>query len=342
MYTRGHSRLLGTGIYLPELRVSSNEIMEQIKSKERYGLPYEWLERTTGIRERRVAPSGKKPSDMAAAAALEALENSHTLAREIDAIIYCGVVRDHLEPATAHVVQHKIRATNAIALDVSNACLGFMSALHLMDSLIATGQARRGLVVTGEKGYGYTEAATAALAESDDRELFNDLMAGLTLGDAGAAAIVGPKIGPDSGFMGFVAQSKGEFYDLCVCGETGKEGPLKTKITQIVSETAKLVGPLYCQLMSKLTWSNNEVTKYVPHQVGLKSIKIHSAITGLPPSVIPVSVDRLGNVVSATIPLNIHLMHENNALNPGDRLYLSGTGSGICLCQAGLILDEAA
>lgn len=338
MYTVGHSRLISTGIYIPKDRITSHEIMQQVKSDERFGIPHDWLERVTGIRERRVTPDSIKPSDMAAAAALEALEIAKVLPKEIDVIIYCGVIRDYIEPATAHIVQHKIGANKAVALDISNACLGFMSALHLMDALIATGQARRGLVITGEKGSAYTKAAVKALDQDPTRKLFDELLAGLTLGDAGAAVVVGPKLGPDSGFMGFIAQSQGEFYDLCICGE----GPLRTRITEIVTETAKLVGPLYQNLMAKLDWKNNDIIRYIPHQVGLKSIKIHAALTGLPLSIMPVSVDVFGNVVSATIPLNIYFMNKNKELKEGNRLYLSGTGSGICLGQAGLVWDLAA
>jgi 3-oxoacyl-[acyl-carrier-protein] synthase-3 len=342
MYGAGHSRILSTGISLPEQRVSSREVMELINSQANFGLSFDWLERVTGIQERRVADAGQKPSDLATKAALDALERAKVLPGEVDAIIYAGVIRDHLEPATAHLVQHKLGACNAIALDVSNACLGFMNAVHLMDALIATGQVRRGLVVTGEKGFSYTMAATEELKKTQRREVFDDLVAGLTLGDAGAAMLLGPKIHPDSGILGFMVHSQGEFHDLCVCGDETRETPLRTNITKIVAETAKLVGPLFVGLMGKLKWQNQDVKRYVPHQVGLKSIRIHAGITGFPLDLIPVSVDRLGNVVSATIPVNLHFLQENKELAVGDKVYLSGTGSGICLAQAGVVWDVAA
>ena len=341
MYTVGHSRLISTGVYLPNERVTSRDLLQQIDSNERFGLPYDWLERSTGIRERRVAPSDMRPSDLAAKATLDALEEASISPGEIDAIIYAGVIRDHIEPATAHIVQHKIGAKNAIALDVSNACLGFMSAIHLMDALIATGQVRHGLVVTGERGYDYAKKAVQALRETDDRKVFNDLMAGLTLGDAGAAIVMGPKLGPDSGFMGFMVESQGEFYELCVC-DNGEGGSiLRTQVTAIVSETAKLVGPMFSHLMKKLRWGTKDLDRYIPHQVGLKSIRIHANLTAVPLDIIPITVDLLGNVVSATIPINLYFLNKQNKLHEGQKIYLSGTGSGICLSQAGLVWDAA-
>ena len=144
MYTQGHSRIVGIGIHTPEKCVSSREIMEHLDSENRFGVPTDWLDRVMGIKERRVSPEGSYPSDLAVAAAYDALEDAQLLPKEIDAIIYAGVVRDYIEPATAHVLQERMGASNAIAFDVTNACLGFMNAIHLMDSLIATGQARRG------------------------------------------------------------------------------------------------------------------------------------------------------------------------------------------------------
>ncbi len=119
-----------------------------------------------GVRERRVSPDDWLPSDLAVAAAKDALDDAELLPKDLDAIIYAGAVRDYIEPATAHAVQEKLGAHNAIAFDVSNACLGFMSAIHLMDALIATGQARRGLVVSGEQGFRNTINAYKVLLKS--------------------------------------------------------------------------------------------------------------------------------------------------------------------------------
>ncbi|MHB8453351.1 MAG: 3-oxoacyl-ACP synthase III family protein [Acidiferrobacterales bacterium] len=342
MYSPGHSRLISTGLYLPQRRVFSNELMERINSAERFGLSADWLQRTTGICERRIADVTEKSSDLAARAALEALDRGKTLASDVDAIIYCGVLRDHVEPATAHIVQHKIGANRAVAFDISNACLGFMNAMHLMDSLIATGQVRRGLVVTGERGSHYLEKAIEVLSKTEDRTLFDDIAAGLTLGDAGAAAILGPKIDPETGFLGFMAESHGEFHELCVCGKNGEDTVLTTKIREIVRETTKLVGPIYKILMEEhLKWRPADLNKYIPHQVGLRSVKKHAEVADISLGIIPITVNYLGNIISATIPANIHLLLEQGKLGNGERVYLSGTGSGISLSQAGLIWDAA-
>ncbi len=166
MFTHGHSRIVGVGVYTPEKRVASSEILEYLDSENRFRIATDWLEKVMGVRERRVSPDNWFPSDLAVSAAKDALEDAQLLPREIDTVIYAGVVRDYIEPATGHVVQEKLGADKAIAFDVSNACLGFMSAMHLMDALIATGQARRGLIVTGEQGFINTINAYKVLLKS--------------------------------------------------------------------------------------------------------------------------------------------------------------------------------
>lgn len=342
MYTQGHSRIVGAGVYLPDERISSKTLLERIDTERRFDIPHDWLDRVMGISERRVTPKNMVPSDMATHAAKEALENAGTKPSEIDAIIYAGVDRDYLlEPATAHIVQKKIGAHNAIAFDVTNACHGFMNGIHLMDALIATGQARRGLIVSGEQGSRYIDKAVEALCATTDRGAFMKLAGGLTLGDAGAALIMGPKLGPDTGFMGFMLQSQGQYSDLCTCGKRGQESPLETDMANIVEEGIKLLGAMYPVFMQKLGWQPHEITKFVHHQVGLKVFKYHARYARIPLSNMPNTVTSLGNLVTANIPVNIYNLMKDKTVHTGNKVFISGAGSGLAISQAGLIWDAA-
>jgi 3-oxoacyl-[acyl-carrier-protein] synthase-3 len=343
MYTVGHSRLISTGVYIPEQRVTSRELMEQIDSKNRFGVSYDWLEKVTGIQERRLSPTDMLPSDMAVAAAREALDRASMLPSEIDVLIYVGVVRDYIvEPATAHSVQAKLGAINAVVFDVNNACHGFMNGIHLIDALIATGQARRGLIVTGEQNKLYVQKAIDALKQQDNKNEFLRLVAGLTLGDAGAAMVVGPKLGPESGFMGFMLRSQGQHASLCSCGGPGGEGPLLTDMPNIIAESTKLHTAMFGEFLSeRLRWRVDELKKYVVHQVGTKVFKLHTRIGGIRPEIMPNTVTVLGNITTATIPVNIHGFTEKNEVEQGDKIFISGAGSGVSISQTGLIWDAA-
>lgn len=343
MYTVGHSRIISTGVYIPENRLTSRAILEVIDSKSRFDIAYDWLERTTGISERRISPPDMLPSQMAVAAAREALERARMTAAEIDVIIYAGVDRDHIEPATAHFVQHSLKAKHAVVLDVTNACHGFMNGIHLVDALIATGQARRGLVVTGEQGSRATRTAIEILRATRDREAFKNLAGGLTVGDAGAAMILGPKLGPQTGFMGFMLRSQGEHAHLCIYGARGNDAaPLQTDMPGIVKAHVRMHADMYGACLHKLGWSPREISKFVHHQVGVKAFRMHADYSDIPVALMSNTVCTLGNLVSATIPVNLHHMFDNQELKTGDKVFLSGSGSGLSISQAGLIWEKAA
>ncbi len=340
MYTVGHSRLFGTGVYIPEERVACREIMQQIDSENRFGVKADWLERVTGIIEKRVTPTGILPSDMAVIAAKEAMDHAEVKASDIDAIVYTGLTRDYAEPATAHLVQAKLDASNATVFDISNACHGFMNGIHLMDALIATGQVRRGLVVTGEQGKLFTEKAIACLQNSDDKKKLVMLAAGLTLGDAGAALLMGPKLGPETGFMGFMLHSQGQHARFCTSGGPLSEGPLVTDMPAIVSQSLDLISEMFYEfLYTRLKWTIEELKVYIIHQVGGTSFNLHRARTGVPVEIMPKTVSVMGNLITATIPVNLHNAITASQIRPGQKAYLSGAGSGISLSQAGLIWD---
>ncbi len=343
MYTVGHSRLISTGIYLPEERVTSRELMQAIHAKGRFGVSDDWLERVTGIREKRVTAPGMLPSDMAVRAAWESLERASLGPDMLDAIIYTGATRDHsVEPATAHIVQSKLHAYNAVAFDVSNACHGFMNGIHLLDALIATGQVRRGLVVTGEQGSLFAERAVTALSTTHDRSMLAKLAAGLTLGDAGAAVLMGPKTNPDTGFMGFMLRSQGQYASCCTAGGILTDGPVVTDMPAIVAESTRMHAAMFNEFLGqRLKWRVEDLSRYVIHQVGTKIFKLHSDIGGIPLEIIPKTVDTMGNLITANIPMVLHLLSINQEVKAGNRVFLSGAGSGISISQAGLIWEAA-
>mgnify|MGYP003144665854 CR=1 FL=1 len=65
MYMTGHSRIASIGTYLPEQVVSSHELMDEVQSEAKFGIPNTWIEELTGIKERRFAAPEDKPSDLA-------------------------------------------------------------------------------------------------------------------------------------------------------------------------------------------------------------------------------------------------------------------------------------
>lgn len=337
MFLNGHSRIAGVGIEQPEEKVTSRELMQEARVKERFGISDIYLERLTGIRERRRAGDNVNPSDLAARAAEQALEKAGVAAKDVQFIVYTGMTRDHcIEPSTAHHVQRKLNAVNAHAFDVSNACLGFMNGVLAVDNFLASG-ARYGLVVTGEKGSIYARNAIEQLRSTEDDSMLTELLVSLTLGDVGAAFLLGRKQHPDYGFAGFHFASDGSHAKLCWCGDDANFGPVHADMPNLLRESTDLGVSVYNDLIKALNWCNTDLRWYIPHQIGKVSFKIHTKVTGVPASKMPNSYEKFGNLITGNIPVCVDAIDSDKGLSEGDKVWLAGAGSGVCAGHAGLV-----
>jgi 3-oxoacyl-[acyl-carrier-protein] synthase-3 len=137
--------IIGTGSYLPE-RVLTNAALEKMVDTSD-----EWIITRTGIRERRIAADGEHTSDLAAKAALAALESAGIAAEEIDLILVATVTPDMFFPSTACFVQAKIGAKKAACFDVGAACSGFLYALEIAQQFITSHTYNTILVIGADK-----------------------------------------------------------------------------------------------------------------------------------------------------------------------------------------------
>jgi len=221
------TKIAGVGSYLPKQVVKSDDLMAEVKSQ-RFGIAENYMSSQIGIKERRIAESGAKPSDLATLASESALSNSGVGADEIDLIIFSGITRDYDEPSTAHNVQKNLGAVNASCFDVSNACLGFMTALSVADSYIAAGAADTILVCTGETSSHTMEEFLPLLRDTKKKSEFKAKLGVLTIGDAGGAMVVQRDESNEHGWNWKKIQSQGQHAELCYYtrGKTGVEGQM--------------------------------------------------------------------------------------------------------------------
>ena len=163
------AKIYSTGVYLPSQIVKSSDLFEEIKSDSLYGIDKNWMSDTMGIEERRMAPDSAKPSDLAIPAAQQALEKAGDIdPQHIDLVIFCGIERDQPEPATAHTIQNALGLNARYAYDISNACYGFIDAMHIATNYIECGIVRYALIVTGEVPTRVMKAAIDVLKSGVD------------------------------------------------------------------------------------------------------------------------------------------------------------------------------
>src|SRR5438477_5851751 len=137
--------IVGTGSYVPEKVLTNDDLSRIVDTSD------EWITTRTGIKERRIAAKDQYTSDMAANAALAALEQADISPTEIDLILVATATPDMVFPATACFVQTKIGATKAVCLDISAACAGFLFGLEIAQQFITSHTHDTVLVIGAEK-----------------------------------------------------------------------------------------------------------------------------------------------------------------------------------------------
>ena len=332
MVVSGSSRISGVGIYLPDERISSISLMEEIEAEKRFGIPLNWVDRKIGIVERRFANCNAEPSDLAVEASVTALRKAGIEARHLDMIIYCGIEKDFMEPSTAHIIQKKL-ISDAVCMDVSNACQGIISGMTVADSLIATGSIETALICSGEKASKVVKQFMHKIKTEPD-EYFRDRFGVMTVGDAGSAVVLSrADSNARSGIKAMRFDSRGEYAEFCYYRyrETGIEGQMLMKgITDTINRVHTEMMP---ETYGDLSWQPQDVDYMICHQVGKKSVTALCDISGIPLEKTPLTYIHLGNTASCSIPIAL----DYASPMPGDRVLLMGGGSGLASFQGGVI-----
>ena len=299
-------------------------------------IPVKSVARKIGILERRYEEDHVKPSQMAVDAANLAITDAGIDPKEISAVIYCGIVGDQIEPSTAHTIQAQVGAHNAMCRDISNACHGFSDGIQDADMMIGAG-AEHVLVVSSE----LTRIARFALPRLkllQPKENFMSLIGGLTVGDGAGAMILSRKDNSELGVQKINFHSDGKYADLCRLGHD----PLTDKLegcmamAKISGVMLRLNGKLFKKTLGALSWNKESIDHLIMHQIGQRPFDCMLKLMSIDKSKASKTLDRFGNLTTATIPANYDLLKKSGTLKPGDRCLVVGGGSGVSLSHIGI------
>ncbi len=334
MNMTGHSRIVSIGNYLPDQVVSSADLLDEVHSESQFGIPNTFIEQLTGIHSRRFAKPDEMPSDLAIRAGRSALEKSGLHPSEIGMVLYCGIDRDWVEPATSHRIQRELGCVNAACLDVTNACHGFSNGMSVGDAMIATGAAENVLVVTGEVPSRVVHDCIKDINENPTLENFNNKIGGLTTGDAGGAVIL-QRASQNSGVKTYRFTSQGRYAELCFYkfDSTGKRRG-QMLMEKISAAALHMHKSLISESYRILEWQPKDVDFLIAHQAGQKVHNRFAELAGIERKKAPSTFEEYGNLTSASIPVTLELA------NPaaGDKILILGSGSGLSISQICLVL----
>lgn len=326
----------GTGYNLPETILSSRDIERQLGNlSQKMKLSPGFLELLTGIRERRIWEPGTKPSSVAGIAAKRALANARVEPGEVDLLIHTGVCRDSLEPATASVIQANLGLSpHCMPFDLSNACLGFLNGLWVASHMIASGNVKTALVVSGENAGPIYRDTIRTLQENPDEKLFRKHLANLTLG-SGAVAFVLKR--SDLSFtghflLGGAAQNDTDSWNLCQGNGDLHHQTMETDTVTLMKKGIRLSHICWQEFKKNLGWNEDTPDIIFNHQVSrVHQNKVFECL-GLDVKKGCGDFEILGNTGTVATPLSLALRAEKGLLKKGQSLGLLGIGSGLnCL-----------
>jgi len=335
-------RIESLGAYLPEKVLTMEELLASCRRRP----PWD-LERITGIRERRVAV-GEYAVDLAVQAARRALALSRYRASDLDVVVCASISKHHredefhYEPATAGRVAREIGAGSARVFDVVNACAGMLTGIYVLQGLIRAGEARCGMVVSGEHNMPLARTATREL-----RHRFDGQMAALTLGDGGAAIIIDASPDPSSGFhqLDLVTGARHDHYCYSRPSRRGPGGILITKARSFQITGNKHFPAYFKEILDRSGWTLDDLDHIIPHQVSARAVangvKAVARYYGclLPPCT-RVSADLYANTTTTSHFLALHRFILDGTVASGDNVLLVSGASGIVIAHATYTFDD--
>ncbi|NCB40132.1 MAG: 3-oxoacyl-ACP synthase III [Erysipelotrichia bacterium] len=316
---------------LPSLVITSEQIEEEIReTMRRLGLPKGLLRALTGIGERRVWNGEFMPSDVATLAARKVIETSGIDPEEIGCIINTSVCRDYIEPSVACLVHGNLKLSpGCLNFDISNACLGFLSAAQVLMMMIEAGQIKYGMIVNGEVSGKVLASTLDRLRQPDTTiEMYRDNFATLTLGSGAVAMIVGHKryTRTNHQINGIVSLSDTRYSRLCV----GQPDFMKADAAEIMNRGVKLAHETWLLAQETLPlWHDDTIKIYIPHQVSSKNIQLLNATLGITPEKQHLNFMDYGNMGPAAVPVTLKMAEEKGRILAGDHVALLAIGSGL-------------
>jgi 3-oxoacyl-[acyl-carrier-protein] synthase-3 len=324
------SRFVGIGASLPERRLSSEELMAS--TKHQTGID---LERLTGVRERRIAGEGEDSYTLALGAARDALAYADCAAEDLDVLIvsgishYVGGLRWQLDPPLSVSLKEALGARRAISFDISNACAGMVTGVFILNDMIRQGRIRRGMVVSGE----YI-SQLGVNAAREVRTVMDEQLASLTLGDAGAAAILerAPEGAPGIEVAGFTTLAEHSRLCLAFPAKIGPGVSMYSDARTIHDVGIEDTVPMLREALDQAGLEFDEIDYLIPHQTSTRAIKKGSeefyARMGHAPKHVVVTVNEFGNTSSTSHFVAMWKYLREGRFAKDDRVMLLAIASG--------------
>ena len=310
------AKITGIGSYLPDEVVSNDDLSKILDTSD------EWITTRSGIKQRHRAADSEATSDIALAAAQQALSHAGITAGDIDMIIVSTTTPDLTFPATAALVQKKLGISHGAAFDVQAVCSGFVYGLSVASAMVETGQAERALLIGAE--------TMTRLLDWEDRAT------AVLFGDGGGAVVLEAtdiNAETEPHIIGSYLRSDGNLTDLLYVdggpSTTGTTGKLRMQGREVYRHAVGNIAEAINSLLQRHELMVGDIDWFVPHQANKRIIDGVAKKIGLPAEKTVVTVQSHANTSAASIPLALHELLKSGRVSSGDLIMLEAMGGGL-------------
>lgn len=297
--------IIGTGHYAPDNIVTNKDLEKIVDTTD------EWIRTRTGIEERRIAKDDENSSDMAFIAAEIAIADAGISAEEIDLILVATVTPDTPFPSVACMIQDRLGAKNAAAMDVGAACAGFMYALITGQQFIEAKAYKKVLIVGVDK--------LSKITDWTDRNTC------VLLGDGAGAAVLS-EVSEGKGILSFELGSNGaggkDLYQ-------DEKGHLIMNGREVFKFAVRQMPESSVNVIEKAGLSKEDVDYLVPHQANIRIMEAARQRLGIAEDKMAKTIQHFGNNSSASIPIALSESIQKGKIKDGDVIVLVGFGGGL-------------
>lgn len=325
-----YSKIAGLGHYVPE-RIITNDYLASIMDT-----TSEWIIERTGIIERRWVNENDTVANMSAKAARMALERARLTEKDIDFIIMATISPDYFFPGSGVLLQRELGIERVAALDIRNACSGFIYALSIADQFIKTGHYKTILVVGAEI------QSTALDITTRGRNT------AVIFGDGAGAAIV--QACDKQGILSTHMHADGRFAEELYVKDPGSSRPNAVRQPEQILDTTtfkvvmngqqvfKHAVVRFIEAIHEALEANHlkasDIDLLVPHQANLRICQYIQEKMQLPAEKVYINIQRYGNTTGASIPIAMSEAWAEGKMKENSVICLAAFGSGFTWSSA--------
>lgn len=319
-FNRPIAKIIGTGSYVPEKVLTNQDLEKMVDTND------EWIVSRTGMKERRIARTDEFTSDMGLAAAQKALEASKIAPESLDLILFATLTPDYIFPSTACLIQSKLGAVKAAAVDVQAACTGYLYALAMAKAFIESGIYKNILIIASEK--------LSSIVNYQDRNTC------VLFGDGASAAVVSSE-GKGLAIRDVSLGSDGELAKLLILPAGGSRNPasretvdgnlhyLQMEGKEVFKHAVRRMESASKESIEKAGLKETEISWLVPHQANMRIIEALAKRFEVPMEKVFITIHKYGNTSASSLGIALdELMRQNNA-QKGDNILLTAFGAGL-------------